>query len=167
MTQDVWFAQLVQEYGAALMRVAAAYTHSAADREDLFQEIMFAIWRALAAYRGDASLRTFAYRVAHNRGLTYRARERQPRLSLEEIPEPPEPRPGAEADLERGERAQQLRAALQTLGPLLRQVMVLQLEGLSSAEIAEVVGVSENVVHVRAHRARAILRERLSPLRQQ
>lgn len=165
MTQDAWFAQLVQEYGAALMRVAAAYTHTAADREDLFQEIMFAIWRALATYRGEASLRTFAYRVAHNRGLTYRARERRPRLSLDEIPEPPEPRSDVAADLERGERAQRLRVALQTLSPLLRQVMVLQLEGLSSAEIAEVVGANENVIHVRAHRARAILRERLSPLR--
>lgn len=58
----------------------------------------------------------------------------------------------------RDEAFDRLLRAVRDLSDPLRQVVLLQLEGLDAGEIAEVLGVSANVVHVRAHRAREMLR---------
>ena len=50
----------------SIRRLCAAYAFSAADREDLFQDIFLAVWRALPGFRGDSSVRTWLYRIAHN-----------------------------------------------------------------------------------------------------
>jgi RNA polymerase sigma factor (sigma-70 family) len=65
------FDQLLARDGPALMRLAAAYTRTASDRDDLFQEIALAIWQALPGFRGESSERTFLFRIAHNRSVAY------------------------------------------------------------------------------------------------
>ncbi len=66
---DGRFARLLVEHGAALRRLAAAYEADVDERDDLIQEISFAIWRALPAFRGDCSERTFVFRIAHNNAI--------------------------------------------------------------------------------------------------
>lgn len=51
------FERVVREYGAALARLAAAYAPDRANRDDLSQEILLAIWRALPRFRGESSTR--------------------------------------------------------------------------------------------------------------
>ena len=53
------FLDLVDRYGRALRRLTQVYVQSAADQEDLFQEIVLAIWTALPRFRGDSSERTW------------------------------------------------------------------------------------------------------------
>ena len=53
-------------YGPALARVVASYAPPGADREDLAQEVAMALVRGLPAFRGEASLRTYVMRIAHN-----------------------------------------------------------------------------------------------------
>jgi len=65
-TRHDTFLRLIGQYEAALRRLAAGYVVHAADREDLFQEIAVGLWRAIPAYRGEASERTWLYRIAHN-----------------------------------------------------------------------------------------------------
>ena len=67
----------MESYAGPIRRLCGAYAASAADREDLCQDIFVAVWRALPGYRGDASLRTWLYRIAHNVALTWQARERR------------------------------------------------------------------------------------------
>ncbi len=165
MADDPRFAQVVREHGDALMRVSGVYARNAADRDDLHQEIMWAVWRALPRFRGDASLRTFVFRIAHNRGLTFRSRGGPPPVPLDAVPEPSAQATAADVSVEQADEVARLRAAVLELSPLLRQVIALQLEGLGAEEIAEVCGTSVNVVNVRAFRARQALRERLAALR--
>jgi len=49
------FGELLNIYGPALSRLAASYTASASERDDLLQEIAIAIWQALPRFRGDAA----------------------------------------------------------------------------------------------------------------
>ena len=69
---EVRFGRLLQEHGPALNRLAAGYEWDPVERQDLLQDIALAIWRALPAFRGESSERTFVFRIAHNRGLTHR-----------------------------------------------------------------------------------------------
>lgn len=164
LDRDALFDELLRRHGPALRRVAAAYERDPARREDLFQDVCLALWRALPAFRGDASARTYVFRIAHNRGLTHRARRRDvPTAELEEAEAVADPAPGPEAGLHHDQRRERLRRAIRALPLPQRQVLTLALEGLPHREIGEVLGITENHVAVRLSRARAALRRRLAP----
>ncbi|HXV86406.1 MAG TPA: RNA polymerase sigma factor [Gemmatimonadales bacterium] len=150
------FDRLVAEHGAALRRLARGYAGEA-NQEDLLQEILFALWRALPSFRGECSERTFVFRVGHNRGLTYRAR--LPRhYPLEAAGALPDPRADAERETARAMEAERLMQGIQRLPDTQRAVVMLFLEGLSHREIADVLGATENTVALRLSRARKALR---------
>jgi RNA polymerase sigma factor (sigma-70 family) len=151
------FARLLDAHGSALSRLAASYTHTVSDRDDLLQEIAIAVWQALPTFRGECSERTFLFRIAHNRAITHLARNR-PAPITEEI-ELHDPAPNPETELVQGQRIERLRQAIHKLPIVYRQAIVLSLEGLPYGEIAEVLGISENNVGARLSRARQMLRE--------
>jgi RNA polymerase sigma-70 factor (ECF subfamily) len=158
------FDRILREYGPALARVACGYEKVASAREDLTQEIALAIWQALPHFRGECSERTFVYRIAHNRCLTHVYRRQPAHEPLDELPpvlEPLDPRPLPEEQVAMAHERDRLRSAIQHLPMVHRQVIMLILEGLSHAEIAEVLGITENNVGVRLNRARKALREAL------
>ena len=70
---------IFQEFGPALSRVAASYAPAGAEREDLLQDIALGIVMALPKFREECSLRTFVYRIAHNRGLDHAWKRKQKR----------------------------------------------------------------------------------------
>lgn len=150
-------ARLLREYGPALARLAASYTTHIADRDDLLQEILVAIWIAQPRFRGECSERTFVFRVGHNRAITFVTRQRR-QEPLELAHAVIDPRPDPAEHLERAERQAQLLAAVRQLPELQRQAIVLSLEGLTHREIADVLGTTENNVAVRLTRARTSLR---------
>jgi RNA polymerase sigma factor (sigma-70 family) len=156
------FERILAEYGAAISRLAFSYESVAGVREELVQEIALAIWQALAHFRGECSERTFVYRIAHNRGLSHVWRRRPPHQPLEEVEEsdqPVDPRPHPEEQAARNHRRAQLMSAIQSLPVTHRQMIVLMLEGLTHAEIADVTGITENNVAVRLTRARKALKD--------
>ncbi len=155
------FHQILAAHGAALWRLAGSYAPGSSDRDDLYQDICLAIWRALANFRGESSERTFVFRVAHNLAISRRWRGRPRASDLDAAAALTDPTPTPEEALHADERRRGLALAVSALPLALRQVITLSLEGLPHAEIAEVLGVSENVVAVRMHRARAALRESL------
>lgn len=159
LAQD--FEALIEREGAALARVAAAYEADPGRREDLFQEICLAIWRALPSFRGEASARTYVFRIAHNRGLSAAARRRALAVDLDQAPEPADLRPGPEERLSDRERQERLLAAVRRLPLALRQPLVLTLEGLAQREVSEIIGITETNVAVRLFQARKVLRRSL------
>lgn len=156
------FDRILREHGATIARLAYSYEAVASIREELMQEIALAIWQALPHFRGECSERTFVFRIAHNRGLTHVWRRRPPQQSLdelEEIDEPADPRPHPEEQAVRTSRRARLMLAIQSLPVTHKQMIVLMLEGLSHAEMGEVLGITENNVAVRLTRARKALKD--------
>ncbi len=158
---DDRFQRILAEHGPALRRAACAYEADAGRQEDLFQDICLAIWQALPRFRGDCSERTFAFRIAHNRGLSHRARKRpwSPLDSVRHHLFAATANP--EAAAERAQRRRHLQAAIRQLPLGRRQVLTLSLEGLSHKEIGDILGLSANNVAVRLNRARGDLRRLL------
>jgi len=153
--------EVIRAHGDALERVAWGYVDNAPDRDDLMQEILLALWRALPRFRGESSLRTFMLRVAHNRAITFVTRRRR----FEGLPDDgrlPDPAPLAEERLIEEQHRDQLFRAIRRLPEAQRQAVMLQLEGLSQREIAELQETSEDNVGVRLTRARKALRALLA-----
>jgi RNA polymerase sigma-70 factor (ECF subfamily) len=151
------FQQLLAEYGAALQRLTTGYADQREDREDLLQEIRVAIWRALPRFRGDASERTWVYRIAHNVAISASLRRRRRRETALEDRGDSAPTP--EAAYADDERRGLLIRAVQSLEGLDKQIVLLYLEGLSNAEAAEVAGLSEGALATRLSRLRVRLAE--------
>ncbi len=161
-TRDDRFNRIIREYGPSLSRLAFGYEKVAGAREELTQEIALAIWQALPHFRGDCSERTFVYRIAHNRGMTHACRRDPAHQALDELSpllEPVDPRPHPEAQVAMTNQRDRLRWAIQRLPLAYRQVVMLMLEELPHAEIAEVLGISESNVAGRLNRARKALKE--------
>lgn len=160
------FDDVLESHGDALWRLTAGYARQLADREDLYQEILLAVWKALPAFRGAASVRTFVFRIGHNRGLTFRGRAAARARRETDVSEAlPDPEAGRDEAPDRVVDPERLAEAVGRLPPSLSQTVILSLEGLSYAEIAAVLEVTENNVGVRMHRARRALAEILSPER--
>jgi RNA polymerase sigma factor (sigma-70 family) len=145
------FGQVMAEFAQPVRRLCAAYTGRAADQDDLFQEIFLAVWRALPAFRGDASARTWLYRIAHNVALTWRGR--RVRQDSREAPLIEDGSSCAEMDLRRLD----LKRAVSRLSPSDRTLILLWLEGLSAAETEDVTGIRASTVAVRLSRIRRAL----------
>jgi RNA polymerase sigma-70 factor (ECF subfamily) len=154
--------RVLATYGPMLRRQAAAYEREPAAREDLLQEILLALWRALPRFRGECSERTFVLRVAHNRALTHAFRRPPRPVDLEAVAEVADPRPGPDHDAALEQQRERLLAALHRLPLPARQVLTASLEGLNGAEIAALLGITENNANVRLSRARRALREQLA-----
>ena len=155
------FDALLAAHGRSLARLAASYARGGSERDDLFQEIALAMWRALPGFRRECSERTFVFRIAHNRGISYLARRRTPTVANDEEKELPDRRPNPEQALSANEESERLARAVQSLPVAHQQVVTLALEGLSYGDIADVLGISETNVGVRLTRARQMLRELL------
>jgi len=78
------------------MRLAASYTNSPSDRDDLFQDSALAIWKALPGFRGESAERTFIFRIAQNRAITFIS-QRRPQSAPDEQIDLPDPRPNPES----------------------------------------------------------------------
>jgi RNA polymerase sigma factor (sigma-70 family) len=150
------FQQLLDAYAPALHRLCATHRREPADRHDLFQEIAVALWTALPRFRGEASERTWLYRIAHNTALSDFARKRRKRGHEVPIEDSPPAAPP-------NSRRQDLMDAVRRLDPVDRQLATLYLEGLTAREIGEVIGISEGNAAVRLSRLRSRLMEMLNP----
>lgn len=167
-------AALVERYQDRVYRLALRLSHNTSDAEEITQETFLLAHRSIASFHGESRFWTWLYRIAVNCALMQRrAARRHPVQSLE-VTGPSGERiertfteqlEGADGLIYRKMLAQRVREALTGLDESQRVAVVLRdLEGLSSEDAADVLGVSAEVVRQRAHRARLRLREQLSDL---
>jgi RNA polymerase sigma-70 factor (ECF subfamily) len=160
-----------EAWGDRLYRLAFRLTGDPATAEDVVQEAFLKLMRGADRIEGRSGLATWLYRVAYNASLD-RLRERKALLQLpEDEHEAPLPLPtvltplprSPEALLRDAETREALERAITELPHAQRAAFLLRdVEGLTTAEAAEALGLSEANLKVRLHRARLQLRERLA-----
>ncbi len=153
--QNSLLAAWLAEHAAILHHVANGFAEGA-DREDLFQELALALWRAIPAFRGEARVSTFIYRVAHNSALVWRRTQKNYRQRIDRYEALDAPKSaGADPAAERErETLEHVYAAIRRLPPLDRSLVLLHLDGVGYAEIAGIHGLSESNVGARLTRLR-------------
>ena len=151
--QQAIFDDWLREHAAILHHVANGFA-TGADRHDLMQELMLALWRAIPAFRSASRASTFIYRVTHNAALTWKRAERSYRRRLDRFQQQQATFPESidEAGDAPTDSLALLYAAIRSLDPLDRSLVLLQLDGVSYSQIAEIHGLSESNVGVRLNR---------------
>jgi len=153
--QDEQYESVVAEFGPAIGRLARGYEADSEKRRDLLQEIHLALWRSFEGFDGRCSLRTWAYRVAHNTAVSWVIRQKRagpPMVSIEELDATPVPN-----DADRTMALTRLTQLIQRLKPMDRQVILAWLEGMDAAAIGELTGLSGGNVATKVHRIKALL----------
>jgi RNA polymerase sigma-70 factor (ECF subfamily) len=163
------FEVLMRRYNQRLYRVAQAILRDAAEAEDVMQHAYVAAYTHLDQYAGRARFSTWLTRIAVHEALARvrrRHRERQSAPSWEADEDATSllasTWPDPEQTMLDGELRSRLESAIEALAMVYRSVFVLRdVEGMSTGETAECLGLSEDVVKTRLHRARAQLRKEL------
>jgi RNA polymerase sigma-70 factor (ECF subfamily) len=164
------FAVLVRRYNQRLFRAARAVTRTDMDAEDALQQAWMEIYRHLDKFRSEAAFSTWATRIAVNEGLSIS--RRRPLLGLvhpgaqgedpaQDLTERTAPQPTM-TTAERSQIGKLMEQCLERIPQGNREVMILRdvLE-FDTAETAAFLGLSEEAVRVRLHRARAAVAAQL------
>ncbi|MGK9128420.1 sigma-70 family RNA polymerase sigma factor [Olivibacter sp. SA151] len=153
------FLQLVSVHQGIIHKVCRLYRDTPPDREDLFQEIVFQLWRSIDDFRGQSKISTFIYRIALNTAIaTFRTDRKNVIRYVDQVPEmSPENEDRALAD-----RKDRLMAAIKLLAEGDRAIIALVLDEYSYREIAEIIGITENNVCVRVSRIKDKIRTLLT-----
>ena len=152
------FEILVRRHNQRLYRAARAIMKSDDEAEDIVQQAWLEVYRHLAQFRGDAAFTTWATRIAVNAAINL-TRKRPVIAEVEDVAGQDKP----DDDVERAELGRLLEECLERLPQGNREVMVLRdvLE-LDTSETATMLGLSEEAVRVRLHRARAAVAAELT-----
>jgi RNA polymerase sigma-70 factor, ECF subfamily len=156
------FAKLVQDHSSLVYRVALRMLGKD-DAQDASQEVWVRVWRNIRNFRGESAFTTWLYRITVNTCLSIRQKEsrRDERELDDEMPYLSEPS-GGEADPEaaalNAERREEIETALQHVRAEHRAALVLRhMEGLSYAEIAQVLDVPDGTAKGWVSRGRAAM----------
>lgn len=167
---------MVITHGGRMLAVAKRMLGNEEEARDALQEAFIQAFRGLARFEGNSQLGTWLHRIVVNAALMrMRTRRSRPEESIEDLlprfQDDGHTREHYEdwADtpqrmLESKQVRHLVRASIERLPETHRTVLVLRdIEELSTAEVAELLGISENAVKIRLHRARQALREQLDP----
>jgi len=165
------FGQIVRRYHRLVVSVAWRLSGDPELANDVAQETFLAAWLGLPSFRpeGDASLRAWLCRIAHNRAVDA-LRSRRPQVSFDRLTLVSESDRGGlpvvdSVEVQRAETRPAVQAAVLALPDDLRAVIVLrEFEGLSYAEIAAALAIPPGTVMSRLHTARRRLAVALAPL---
>jgi RNA polymerase sigma-70 factor (ECF subfamily) len=161
------FAVIMGRYNQRLFRVARSIVGNVSEAEDVVQHAYVCAYTHLRQFAGAAAFSTWLTRIVINEALA-RNKHHGRALSLASDGHAPAFCSGTagfvtpEDDVSRRELAQLLESAIDELPEICRVALILrEVEGLSTAEAAECLSISEEAVRTRLHRARALLRDEL------
>lgn len=159
---DGYFEKVLTEHHAMISRVVSTYEMKKALQEELYQEISVALWKALAKFDRQSSLKTYILSIAHKRSVSHVAKHVREPASVDIADHEFS---GADCPSEKVKSNQQmsrLMNALMHLPIVDRQLVTLALEGVSYKDISEILGLSVSNVGVKLNRAKQKLNEMLS-----
>jgi len=149
------FLEIVHEHQKIVYKICRLYRNSREDQEDLFQEIVYQLWKSYPSFKRESKVSTWIYRVALNTAI---AIYRKSKISIDYFEEFPEHiHPSDEKTI--SENEVRLFWALRKLNDSEKAVISLYLEDFNYKEIAEITGLSESNVGVRLTRIKNKLKQ--------
>ena len=154
---ELTFEQILEDNKEKIYRICRIYAVSPIEPQDLFQEVVFQVWKSFSTFKGKSSISTWIYKIALN--FFYRSKMKLEKnnskmVRLESIHfEPVESIP----DESEREKYQALHDCISSLNESDRAIVILYLEELPYKEIAAISGLTENQIAVKMKRIRKML----------
>ena len=167
-------ADLSESYGSKIYQLAFRYLKNREDAEEVAQDVLLKVYQKIDAFRGDAALSSWIYRITFNAAMSRLREFKQnlpvaPEKALDDAGMQPVKRevvdwsPLADETVLRSEMRKSLVQALKEMPVLYRAPVILRdVQGLSTEEASAILHVKEQTLKSRLHRGRLMLREHLS-----
>lgn len=147
--------QLVREHADGVYRVALSITKDPVLAEDISQDVLIKAWQSLPSFRGESPLRNWILRITHNTAISTLRRRREEVMAPLDLPEAPTRGRQVEVEVQDRLAIARFEAALSDLDGTSRSIVVLrEIEGLSYAEMSDVLQLPLPTIRTRLLRAR-------------
>ncbi|WP_423130147.1 RNA polymerase sigma factor [Gaoshiqia sp. Z1-71] len=151
------FLKIVEEHKKLIFKVSYLYCINNIDKEDLFQEIIVNLWKAYPDFKGNSKLSTWIYRIAINTAVSWiRVSKKNNHVLYCDC------MPNVIDDSESKEVYEKLQTVINHLNNIDKAIILLQLDGYSYDEIAEITGLTKTNVATKISRIKTKLKKDLS-----
>lgn len=145
------FLKIISDHQKIIHKVCRMYRNTDEDRKDLFQEIVFQLWRSYPGFKAESKVSSWMYRIALNTAISVFRKPRPVIDYTENLPDYSENEVGQDQE-------EAMFAALKKLSESERALIALFLEDYSYQEIAAITGITENYVGVKINRIKEKLK---------
>ncbi|MFC4164128.1 RNA polymerase sigma factor [Epilithonimonas zeae] len=152
------FLEKVDKHKGIIFKISKMYMDNRDDQNDLFQEIVYQVWKSFSSFEGKAEFSTWLYRIALNTAIIFlKSKKRRTFIqnddvSLYKIKE-------EEYNFEDEQNLKLMYESIQQLNPIDKALIFYYLEDFSGKEMAEQMGISEGNARVKLNRAKEKLKE--------
>lgn len=156
--REIIFLNALEENKEKLFRICSIYSKNDEDAKDLFQEVLFQVWRSMTSFKGNSSHGTWMFKIALNVCLRFKSKETKTQnkfIRLDSM---------TFANLESEEKSSvhhekliHLRKCIKNLNEGDKAIVALYLEGMAYKEISNILGLSENNIAVKVKRIKSKL----------
>lgn len=155
--KDKEFLERIESHKGIIYKISKMYMDHTADQEDLFQEIIYQVWKSYASFNGKSQFSSWMYRVALNTAIVFLKKDKKKLNTSDQMPE----HLAVEEDFSKDKELQldHFYMALQKLERIEKALIFYYLENYSHKEIAESLGISEVNARVKLNRAKNKIKE--------
>ncbi|UOB17016.1 sigma-70 family RNA polymerase sigma factor [Abyssalbus ytuae] len=154
------FIKAVKDNEGIIFKITTIYSNNKNEQEDLYQEIVYQLWKYFDSFRNESKISTWIYKVALNTSITYLKKEKRNgvKIPIENVVI----NHIEEKDTIKEERITQLYSSIKKLNTVEKGLILLFLEGKSYEEIAEISGFTPTNVGTRLHRIKLKLKSTMN-----
>ena len=152
---------MIKDHEGIIFKITTLYTHNKQDQKDLYQDIVYQLWKSFDSFRMESKISTWMYRVAMNTAITHIKNEKRTgksvsieKVVLDEI---------ETDDQALEDRIKKMYVHINRLSVLEKGLILLLLEGKKYDEIAEITGLSTTNVGTRISRIKNKLKSTMKP----
>jgi RNA polymerase sigma-70 factor (ECF subfamily) len=146
------FIDIIKEHEGLIYKITRVYTNTKEDAQDLYQEIVYQLWKSFDSFRNESKISTWMYRIALNTSIAFLHKEKRKGRQV----------PVHEMLINRAdnsdpfieERVKALYAAIRELNTVEKGIILLYLEGKTYEEIAGITGFTPTNIGTRLGRIR-------------
>lgn len=159
MDREDEFVRVIKKNEGVIFKITTIYTDNREDQQDLYQDIVYQLWKSFDSFRGEAKFSTWMYRIALNTALTHIKRNKRKghSVAIDRVVL----RQTELYDTVFEERVKILYGYIHQLNVLEKGLMLLLLEGKSYTEISEITGLTPSNVGTRISRIKTKLKSKI------
>lgn len=159
MSKEEAFVQLIKQNEGVIFKITTMYTDNGSDQKDLYQDVVYQLWKSFDSFRSESKIGTWMYRVALNTALTRLKKSKRmgSKVPIDKVVM--EQTENYDSEFE--EKLRLMYAHIKQLNVLEKGLMLLLLEGKKYEEIAEITGLSPTNVGTRISRIKQKLKKQI------